>query len=87
MTLDTDKGASQQLHAILCQALSTYSEDEIYLDETPSWLFGEKRVIDIYVKFRKKLCEVENEIKERNKALEILYTILQPSKIPADIAI
>ena len=54
---------------------------------TPSWLFGEEKVREIYEKFRKELHEVENQILERNKALEIPYTVLQPSKIPAGIAI
>ena len=75
-TLPTRKQAFKG--AATSRVLSTSSEDEIYLDATPSWLFGEKRVIDVYVKFRKKLCEVENEIKEWNKGLEIPYTILQP---------
>ena len=73
--------------AATMKVLSTYSVDEVYLNATPSWLFGEKRVIDIYEKFRKNLREVENWIEERNKALEIPYTVLQPSKIPAGIAI
>ena len=73
--------------AATARVLSTYSDDEVYLNATPSWLFGERRVIDIYTKFRKNLCQLEIRIKERNKALEILYTILQPSKILADIAI
>ena len=60
---------------------------QVYLNVTPSWLFGEERVREIYEKFRKELHEVENQIVERNKALEIPYTVLQPSKIPAGIAI
>ena len=85
LTLPTRRQAF--IAAATAKVLSTYSEDEVYLNVTPSWLFGEKRVIDIYAKFRKDLWEVENEIKERNRALEIPYTILQPSKIPAGIAI
>lgn len=73
--------------AATTKVLSTYSADEVYLNATPSWLFGEKKVIDIYEKFRKKLREVEDWIEERNKTLEIPYTVLQPSKIPAGIAI
>jgi len=69
------------------KVLSHYSEDEVYLPETPSWLFGEERVRDIYDEFRKNLLEVERQIDERNKNLEIPYTILKPSKIPAGIAI
>ena len=84
-TLPTRKQAF--IGAATARVLSTYSLDEVYLNATPSWLFGEKEVIDIYVKFRKNLGEVEHQIRERNKALEIPYTILQPSQIPAGIAI
>ena len=73
--------------AATARVLSRYSEDEVYLNVTPSWLFGEEMVRDIYEKFRKELHEVENQIVERNKTLEIPYTVLQPSKIPAGIAI
>ena len=73
--------------AATARVLSRYSDDEVYLNVTPSWLFGEEKVRDIYEKFRKDLHEVENQIVERNKALEIPYTVLQPSKIPAGIAI
>ena len=32
----------------LLKVLSHYSEDEVYLPETPSWLFGEERVRGIF---------------------------------------
>ena len=67
--------------------LLCYHISQVYLNVTPSWLFGEEKVREIYEKFRKELHEVENQIVERNKALEIPYTVLQPSKIPAGIAI
>ena len=35
----------------LLKVLSHYSEDEVYLPETPSWLFGEERVRGIFFFF------------------------------------
>ena len=86
-SVTTTRAPQAFIAAATMKVLSTYSVDEVYLNATPSWLFGEKRVIDIYEKFRKNLREVENWMEERNKALEIPYTVLQPSKIPAGIAI
>ena len=85
LTLPTRKQAF--IAAATTKVLSAYSDDEVYLNVTPSWLFGEKSVTDIYAKFRNNLCDLENWMKERNKALEIPYSVLLPSKIPAGIAI
>ena len=84
-TLPTRKQA--YIAAATAKVLSHYSDDEVYLPNIPSWLFGEHEVTEIYEKFKKDLRDVENEIVERNKTLQIPYTVLQPSKIPAGIAI
>ena len=36
--------------------------------------------------FKRRLAQIENEIEERNKDLDIPYTVLQPSKITCGIA-
>ena len=84
-TLPTRRQA--YIAAATAKVLSHYSEHEVYLPEIPSWLFGEEWVRGVYEKFRKKLLELENEIEKRNETLEIPYTVLQPSKIPAGITI
>ena len=41
----------------------------------------------IFQKFVKKLDEIEEEMKSRNLNLDIPFTVLQPSMIPAGVTI
>ena len=53
----------------------------------PRWLFNEENVIQAFASFQKRLQQIEDEIEQRNKELEIPYAVLLPSKIPFGIAI
>ena len=71
--------------------LANYAVDEIYIGDTPSWLFGEgdrgRRTRAVFSKFSQNLVEAETKMKERNKGLKVPYTVIYPSKIPAGIAV
>jgi hypothetical protein len=53
----------------------------------PRWLFSERKMKcperQIMDKFVVRLQKIENDINERNETLEIPYTVLKPSRIPA----
>ena len=69
------------------RVLSNKAVDEIYLMETPSWMFREERAKATFMKFSKRLREIEKEMVKRNKGLNVPYTVLLPSKMPAGISI
>ena len=62
------------------RVLSAKALDEIYLMETPSRMFNEE-------KFSKCLRAIDKEMVERNKCLNVPYTVLLPSHMPAGISI
>ena len=59
----------------------------MYLGTYPAELFVEKEAKAAVEKFRKRLEEIEEEIKERNEDLDVPYTYLLPSRIPNSITI
>ena len=67
--------------------LAAKALDEIYLMETPSWMFREEKAKATFMKFSKRLREIEKEMVKRNKGLNVPYTVLLPSKMPAGISI
>jgi len=69
------------------RVLNHKAEDEIYLMETPSWMFQEPEATVVFGKFCDRLKEIEKEMVERNKSLRVPYTVLYPSTMPAGIAI
>lgn len=73
--------------ASTARVLSNVDRTEEFLGTISSKMFAETEVWRVYEKFREDLAKVEEEIVERNKNLEIPYTVLQPSKIPSGIAV
>lgn len=67
--------------------LSQYGEAEIWLGKYPRWLFTESEPANVVEKFKKELEKIEDIIVKRNVGVEFPYTVLQPSKIPAGVAI
>ena len=67
--------------------LAAKALDEIYLMETPSWMFTEEKAKATFTKFSKRLRGIEKEMVERNKGLSVPYTVLLPSHMPAGISI
>ena len=67
--------------------LANYAIDEIYLSETPSWMFEEsnkgREARDVFEKFALNLAQAEQKMRARNEDLKVPYTVLYPSKIPA----
>ena len=74
-----------------CRILSNYAADEVYIGQTPSWLFEEgdkgRLAREVFNKFSQNLAEAERRMRKRNEGIKVPYTILYPSKIPAGIAI
>jgi len=68
---------------VIGEILAHHYADEVCLNETPTWMFVGK---DTFERFQKKLDKIEEEIVERNKLLDIPYTVLQPSKITSGIS-
>ena len=50
-------------------------------------MFVEEEPREVFNKFVEKLDEIEEEIKSRNQELDIPYTVLQPSRIPAGVTV
>ena len=73
--------------AATMRVLASKALSEIYLLETPSWMFREKKAKATFMKFSKRLRGIEKEMVKRNKSLNVPYTVLLPSKMPAGISI
>ena len=73
--------------AATAKVLGSFSADEVYLSDTPSWMFGEDEPRNVFERLRNNLQKIEEDIVARNSKLRVPYTILQPSRIPAGIAI
>ena len=87
-----NQSASNQMSAGTTQAATTRvlaakALDEIYLMETPSWMFREEKAKTTFRKFCKRLRGIEKEMVQRNRGLKVPYTVLLPSKMPAGITI
>ena len=71
--------------------LANYAVDEIYLTETPSWMFEEgdkgREARDVFENFALNLAKAEEKMRARNEGLKVPYTVLYPSKIPAGISV
>ena len=71
--------------------LANYAVDEIYLTQTPSWMFEEgdkgREARDVFEKFAFYLTQTEEKMRARNQDLKVPYTVLYPSKIPAGISV
>jgi len=73
--------------AATMRALASKALSKIYLLETPSWMFREEKAKATFMKFSKRLRGIEKEMVKRNKSLNVPYTVLLPSKMPAGISI
>ena len=73
--------------AATAKVLGSFSADEVYLSGTPSWMFGEDEPRNVFERLRNNLQKIEEDIVARNSKLRVPYTVLQPSRIPAGIAI
>ena len=73
--------------AATMRVLGAKALEEIYLMETPSWMFREEKAKATFMKFSKCLRGIEKEMVERNKCLNVPYTVLLPSHMPAGISI
>ena len=73
--------------AATTRVLAAKALDEIYLMETPSWMFREEKAKTTFRKFCKRLRGIEKEMVQRNRGLKVPYTVLLPSKMPAGITI
>ena len=73
--------------AATTRVLAAKALDEIYLMETPSWMFREEKAKTTFRKFCKRLKGIEKEMVQRNRGLKVPYTVLLPSKMPAGITI
>ena len=69
------------------QVVTRYMPDEVYLGDTPHWMFLKEEPRRVFNKFVEKLQEIEQEIQLRNGELDIPYSVLLPSKIPAGVSI
>eukprot|EP00118_Oscarella_pearsei_P020634 m.224919 g.224919 ORF g.224919 m.224919 type:complete len:1044 (+) comp40007_c1_seq1:153-3284(+) len=67
--------------------LATKSSDEIYLGEFPETHFVDHDAVAVIAHFQGKLKEIEEQINERNRGLEVPYTYLKPSEVPKSIAV
>ena len=65
----------------------SHHHPQVYISDTPSWMFGEEEPRVIFEKFRNSLGAIELQISARNEKLRVPYTILMPSRIPAGISI
>jgi len=73
--------------AATTRVLAAKAIDEIYLMDTPSWMFREEKAEATFKKFSQRLRGIEKEMVDRNKCLNVPYTVLLPSKMPAGISI
>ena len=73
--------------AATTRVLASKAPSEIYLLETPSWMFREEKAKATFIKFSKRLRGIQKEMVQRNKSLNVPYTVLLPSGIPAGISI
>ena len=73
--------------AATTRVLASKAPSEIYLLETPSWMFREEKAKATFIKFSKRLRGIQKEMVKRNKSLNVPYTVLLPSGIPAGISI
>lgn len=73
--------------AATTRVLAAKALDEIYLMDTPSWMFREEKAEATFKKFSQRLRGIEKEMVDRNKHLNVPYTVLLPSKMPAGISI
>lgn len=73
------------------RVLANYAVDEIYLTQTPSWLFEEgdkgRQAREVFDVFAQNLTKAEAKMRARNADLRVPYTVLYPSKIPAGISV
>jgi len=73
------------------KVLANYAVDEIFIGQTPSWLFeeGDKGRVarEVFSKFSQNLAQAERKMRKRNEGLRVPYTVIYPSKIPAGIAV
>ena len=71
--------------------LANYAVDEIYIGQTPSWLFEEgdngRIAREVFNQFSRNLAEAEKKMRKRNEDVKVPYTVLYPSKIPAGISV
>ena len=68
------------------KALVAYPVGEVFLQETPMWMFTDQKTLAVWEAFSAKLSEIEAEIIQRNSTLRVPYTVLLPSKLPAGIS-
>ena len=64
-----------------------FSPLQIYFGNFPAQRFTEITVKEQIEKFKKALSDVESEIRERNKHIDIPYEYMLPSKTPNSITI
>ena len=65
----------------LAKSSSSFPSDDVFLGETPTWMFGEAVAMQVASRFRQRLRDIETEMVERNKNLRVPYTVLYPSRI------
>ena len=73
--------------AATMRVLASKALSETYLLETPTWMFREEKAKTTFMKFSKRLRGIEKEMIKRNKGLNVPFTVLLPSKMPAGISI
>ena len=65
----------------LAKFITRFPSDDVFLGETPTWMFGEAEAWQVASRFRQRLRDIETEMVERNKNLRVPYTVLYPSRI------
>ena len=65
----------------LAKFANRFPSDDVFLGETPTWMFGEAEAMHVALRFRERLRDIETEMVERNKNLRVPYTVLYPSRI------
>ena len=70
---------------VLAKFTTRFPSDDVFLGETPTWMFGEAEAWQVASRFSQRLRDIETEMVERNKNLRVPYTVLYPSKITAGV--
>ena len=65
----------------LAKFITRFPSDDVFLGETPTWMFGEAEAWQVASRFRQRLRDIETEMVKRNKNLRVPYTVLYPSRI------
>ncbi|KAL3883129.1 hypothetical protein ACJMK2_029422 [Sinanodonta woodiana] len=79
--------ADQALAVAFANYLSTYAENEVYLGDYPDAYFSEASMRRIKDEFQQSLKRISEQMKTRNRKMDIPYYYLLPERVPNSVAV